>query len=74
MCKEIMFGNAEIEKRRSHLYKNLTFLKDVDIDKILISNKTSSGEKNYKRFIGYLDGDYKIMSLHIMIPKMSTYI
>ena len=74
MCKEIMFGNADIEKQRSHLYKNLTFFKDVDIDKILISNKTSSGEKNYKRFIGYLDDDYKIISLHIMIPKMSTYI
>ena len=32
----------------------------------------SSGEKNYKYFIGYKDDDYKIEPLCIMLPKMSV--
>ena len=27
---------------------------DVDIEKVLVSSKVSSGEKNYNYFIGYL--------------------
>ena len=33
------------------------FKKNVDIHKILLSNKVFSSEKNYKYFIGYKD-DY----------------
>ena len=44
------------------------FLKDVDIEKVLISNKISSGDKNYKYFIGYLYNDDKVKPLHIMFP------
>ena len=33
----------------------------------------SSGEKNYKYFIGYKDDDYKIKLLCIMLPKTSAY-
>ena len=32
--------------------RKIHFLEDVDIDNILISDKVSSGEKNYKYFIG----------------------
>ena len=31
-------------------------------------------KKNYKYFIGYLYDDYKIKSLHIMLPKTKTYV
>ena len=55
MGKEIMFGNTEIKKHKFYSYKNPTFLKDKDIDKILISTKTFSGEKNCKSFKDYLD-------------------
>ena len=30
--------------------------------------------KNYKYFIGYLDDDYKMKPLHIILPKTSAYI
>ena len=46
----------------------------MDIDNLLISNKTCSSEKNYKYFIGYLDDDLKIKPLHIMLPTKSAYI
>ena len=63
MSKEIItFGGIEIGKRKFHNYKNpFFFFKVVDL---LISNKISSGEKNYKFFIGYMDDDYEIKDTH----------
>ena len=52
----------------------LFFLEDVDIEKVLVSNKTSSAEKDYKYFIGYFYNDYKLKWLHIMLPKTSAYV
>ena len=39
----------------------------------IISNKISSGKKNYKYFIGYIDDDYKIKPFSIVLSKMSAY-
>ena len=48
MGKEILtFGNFDIEKNEFYRPKTI-FLKDVDIEKVLVSNKISFGEKNYK--------------------------
>ena len=49
-------------------------MEDVDIDNLLVPNKISSGEKNYKYFIGYLYDDYKTKSLHMMLPKRRPYV
>ena len=55
MDKEIItFGDYEIEEQKFHRYKSPIFLGDVDNGNILVSNKISSVEKNYKCFIGYL--------------------
>ena len=45
------------------------YLEDVGIDKVLVSNNISCGEKNYKYLIGYLHDDYEIKPLNIMLPK-----
>ena len=66
-----MFGDIEIEKNKFYRNKIPIFLKDVDIEKVLVSNKTSVGGKNYKYLIGYLYNDNKIKPLHIMLPKTS---
>ena len=50
------------------------FLKDVDIEKVLVSNKIFCGEKNHKYFIGYLYDNHKVKPLHIMLPKTSAYV
>ena len=53
MGKEVLtFGNIEIENNKFYFDKTPIFLKDVDIEKVLVSNKISFGEKNYKYFIG----------------------
>ena len=47
----------------------LFFLKDVDIEKALVSNKISFVEKNYKYFFVYLHNDSRVKPLHKMLPK-----
>ena len=75
MAKEtIMVGNIETEKQNFLCYKSPIFLEDVDIDNVLVSDKISSGKRNYRYFIGYLYDDYKIKPLHIMLPKTSAYV
>ena len=49
-------------------------MKDVDIEKVLVSNNISFGEKNYKYFKGYLYNDHKVKPLHIMLPKTRAYV
>ena len=74
MGKEIlMFGDIETKKKIFY-NKTLIFFKYIDIEKVLVSNKISFGEKNYKHFIGYLFDDNEIQPLHIMLPKTSAYV
>ena len=40
------------------------FLEDIVIDKVFVSNRTSSSEENYKHFVGF-----KIRLLCIILPK-----
>ena len=61
-------------KKETYRQKNSVFLKGVDIQKVLVSNKTSFGEKSYKYFIGYLYIDHKFKSLHIMLLKTNAYV
>ena len=58
-----MLGNIEIEKDKFYHHKSPVPLRDIDIEKVLVSNKISSCVKNYKYFIGYLYDDYKIKLL-----------
>ena len=45
---------------------------NIDINKILVSNKFSFGKRNFKYFIGYKDA-IKIRPLCILLPNMSAY-
>ena len=47
-------------KKKKNLLPTPIFLKDVDIKKLLASNKNSFGEKNYKNFVVYLYHNYKV--------------
>ena len=70
MGTEILtFGDIEIEKNTFNHHKSPIF----KIEKVLVSNKISFGEKHYKYFIGYLYNDDKVKPLHIMLPKTSAY-
>ena len=48
MGKEILrFGDIKIEKSKFYHHESPASLRDVDIEKVLVSNKTSSGKKNF---------------------------
>ena len=54
MGEEILtFGDVQIEKNKFYHHKTPIFVKGVYIE-VLVSNKISFGEKNYKYFTGYL--------------------
>ena len=75
MGKEILtFGDITIKKKRKFIAMRLQFFKEWDIEKVLVSNKTSVGEKNYKKFISYVYNDNKIKPLHVMLPKTIAYL
>ena len=47
--------DIEIHKQVFHQHKEPISIKNVDIDKVIVSNKVSFGKKEFKYFIGYKD-------------------
>ena len=69
----IKFDETEIEKHKFYQHKSPILMNNIDINKIVASNKVSFGKKGFKYFIGYKDAQ-KIRPLSIFLPKMSAYI
>ena len=55
MEKVINFGDIEIQRQEFYQHKGPISIKIIDIDKIVVSNEVSFGEKGFKYFIGYKD-------------------
>ena len=54
MGKEIIaFGNIEVEKQKCHQHENPRSIYDVNINRIIVSNKVPFGKKGFKYFAGY---------------------
>ena len=51
-----------ILKNKFHQQKSPLSIKNIDINKIIVSNKVSIGQKDFKYFIGYKDA--KKLDLH----------
>ena len=51
----IKFGDNEIEKEKFHQHKRPISINKIDINKIVVSNKTSLGKKGFRYFIGFKD-------------------
>ena len=66
MKKIIKYGDIEIKK------KGPISIRNIDINKIVISNKVSFCKKRFKFFISYRDAK-KIKPLCIFLPKISAY-
>ena len=52
--KILKFEDIEIEKRTFYSYKRRAALRDVDIEKVLVSNKICLAKKKFQYFIDYL--------------------
>ena len=65
MGKEIItFGDIEIEKYNFHQHKSPIAIGDVNINKIIVSNKGPFCKNGFKYFIDYKD-DRKVKPLCI---------
>ena len=64
--------DTEIEKYKFHLHNSPISVNNIDINKIVVSNKVSFGEKDFKYFFHYKDAK-KIKPLCTFLPKMSAY-
>ena len=67
-----MFDDTETEKCEFNQNKTVILLSNIDINKIVVSNKVSFIKKDRKYFYGHNDAK-KIKSLCIFLPKMSAY-
>ena len=59
----IMLSDIEIEKQKFHTHKNLISIYEVNIDRILVSNKVLFGKKGFKHFLGYKENE-KVVPLN----------
>ena len=66
----IKFDDTEIEEYKFHQPKSPISINDIDISKIIVSNKLFFSKQDFKYFIGYKDAK-KIRSLFLFYPKMS---
>ena len=51
----IKFSYTEIKKQKFHQHKRPISIKNIEINKMVLSNKVSSGKKGFRFFIGYKD-------------------
>ena len=59
----IKFDDIKIPKQKFHQHKRPISIKNVDIDKIVVSSKVPFVKKGFKYCIGYKDA--KRLSLHV---------
>ena len=53
--KIIKFGDIELEKQKFYQHKRPILIKNININKIVVSNKVSFGKKGFKYCIGCKD-------------------
>ena len=73
-AKRINFDDKKINKSNFYKNKRLFSLNDIDVNKILVSNKKSYGtKKSLKYFTGYNDGNV-IRPLCTILPQIIGYV
>ena len=61
------FGNIKIEKQKVQQHKRPTSIKNIDINKSIVSKKLSFAKNGFKCFIGYK------CALRVFLPNMRAY-
>ena len=69
----IKFGDAVMDKKEFYSSKHTLLLKDVQLDKIVVSNKWKINENTCQYYAGYCKDDL-VRPLCVIMPQMSGYI
>ena len=70
--KIIKFNDTEIKKYKFHQHTSPILINNIDINKIVVSNKVPFNKRDFKYFIGYKDAK-KIRPLCIFL-QISVHI
>ena len=54
--KKLKFNNIKLNKKEFHKSKEPVDLLSVDVDQIVVSDKSKHNNKGFKHFIGNLEG------------------
>ena len=72
---KLIFGDIEVSKKEFYEGKKAVNLKEVEVEKIVFSNKIKGNNETSKIFIGYMDDTSCIVTpLCIILPQMSVWI
>ena len=72
---KLVFGDIEVSKKQFYESKKAVNLNNVNVDKIVVSNKIKGNNQTSKIFIGYMDDISGIVTpLFILLPQMSGWI
>ena len=66
--KIIKFDDTKIEEYEFHQHKSSISINNIDINKIVVSNKLHFGKQDFKYFIGYKDVKH-FTFMHIFSKK-----
>ena len=70
---KLIFGDIEVRKKEFYGGKKAVNLNEVEVDKIVVSNKIKGNNNISKALIGYMD-DINVVPLCIVLPQMSGWI
>ena len=76
MDKEIISFDDVVEKHEFHQHRSPISIYDVNVDRIVVSNRVPFGKKGFKNFIGNVDVIWKcknVKPLCVMLPKISAF-
>ena len=72
--KNIIFDNGKIKKRNFYKNKKLSKIDDIDVSKILISDKEVHGKKISLKYLNGYNDDDVIRALCIKLLQMIGYV
>ena len=70
---KLVFGDIKVSKKEFYEGKKGIKLKDIDVGKIVESNKVKGSNETAKYFIGYVD-DNSVIPLYLILPQMTGWI
>ena len=68
----LKFDDPEVEIYKFHQHKSPIWIDNIDINKIVVSNKVSFGKKDFNYFIANKDAK-EVTLLCIFPPEISAY-
>ena len=71
--KTLKFENVRVNKKEFHKSKQPIGLDLINVDQIVVSDKSKYSDDGFKYFIGYKEGEI-VKPLCIILPQMTGYI